>query len=319
MNYIWNNLLKNNKNENYDDNNSDENIAIYIDDIDNNNDHDLQFYNKKIKNFNQSILELEIENKSESDSDSESETETNPEYNLENFIIEESKRIYNHNSYYCQILWSGIEYIDHWDLQRKLNIEHAKSIVNQMKLDYKKNKKFTFYDVVHLAKKPDGKYYTIDGQHRLIAYNNLCLKNLYPIQKIPAVIWNVNSDQEFLEIYEKINKRVFFDVTPYPKKILDIIFQIEQSFNKITIVWGKNRPKINKQLFIEEMKTNDFVHKLDADIIVKKIIDINNNLRSLPRSKRTTDKISTKVHINAEESDFFLGYDKNLKWIHDIK
>ena len=43
-------------------------------------------------------------------------------------------------------------------------------------------------------------------------------------------------------------------------------------------IWGKKRPKIDKTLFISEMDTNDSVHKLDADTIMKKIIDIKNFL-----------------------------------------
>lgn len=236
-----------------------------------------------------------------------------------NYIIGESKSIYNYNSFYCQFLWSGIEHLDHWELQRKVNKEHAKQILIQMKKDYKTQGKFTFYDVVHLGIKPDGKYYVIDGQHRLVAYYNLFVKNQYPIQRVPVVIWETKTDDEFLEIYERINKRVAFDVTPFNKKILDIIFQMENYFGNGQTIWGKKRPKIEKTLFIEEMKTNDDVHKLDADTIVKKIIDINIKIRGLPRSKRGDGKITSQVHTSAENMDFFLGYDKSLKWIHDIK
>ncbi len=235
-----------------------------------------------------------------------------------NYILKESKSIYNHNSFYCQFLWSGIEHLDHWELQRKVNKEHAKQILIQMKKDYKSAGKFIFYDVVHLGLKSDGKYYVIDGQHRLVAYYNLFFKNLYPVQKVPAVIWDTKTDDEFLEIYERINKRVPFDVTPFHKKILDIIFQMDNTFGNGSNIWGKKRPKIDKNLFIEEMKTNDDVHKLDADTIVKKIIEINIKIRGLPRSKRTDGKVTSQIHASAEEMDFYLGYDKSLRWIHQI-
>lgn len=235
-----------------------------------------------------------------------------------NYILKESKSIYNYNSFYCQFLWSGIEHLDHWELQRKVNKEHAKQILIQMKKDYKSTGKFIFYDVIHLGLKSDGKYYVIDGQHRLVAYYNLFFKNIYPVQKVPAVIWDTKTDDEFLEIYERINKRVPFDVTPFHKKILDIIFQMDNTFGNGSSIWGKKRPKIDKNLFIEEMKTNDDVHKLDADTIVKKIIEINIKIRGLPRSKRSDGKITSQIHASAEEMDFYLGYDKSLKWIHEI-
>ncbi len=310
-------------------------------------DMNLELYNrvmKKINKLKEKMNETESDEESdlesESDSDSDSQIETDGEKELESdseskigsdeesdmdpeefstYIVKESKRTYNHNSYYCQFLWSGIEYLDHWELQRKINKDHSKIILSQMKSDYEKSNNFTFYDVIHLGLKPDGKYYVIDGQHRLVAYYNLFLKNKYPIQKVPAVIWETKSDDEFLEIYEKINKRVPFDITPFNRKILDIIFQLDEIFGKKTTIWGKKRPKIDKTLFIDEMNINDSVHKLDADSIVKKIVEINIKIRGLPRSKRSVERVSSGVHTQCEEMDFYLGYDKNLKWIHDIK
>ncbi len=265
-----------------------------------------------------SLTSTNSKSSSKNKDEQELEQEQEPDH-FGNYIIKESKSIYNHNSYYCQFLWSGIDHLDHWELQRKVTKEHAKQILIQMKKDYKSQGKFTFYDVVHLGIKPDGKYYVIDGQHRLVAYYNLFYKNQYPIQRVPAVVWETKTDDEFLEIYERINKRVPFDVTPFSKKILDIMFQMENYFGKGQTIWGKKRPKIDKILFVEEMKTNDDVHKLDADTIVKKIIDINIKIRGLPRSKRGDGKITSQVHTSAENMDFFLGYDKTLKWIHDIK
>ncbi len=271
-----------------------------------------------VKSANSDISEYDDNTISEYESDEEENEELKDTF--KNYIIKESIRTYNHNSYYCQFLWSGISHLDHWELQRKVNKDHARAILKQMKKDYEVNKKFTFYDVIHLGRKAnDDTYYVLDGQHRLIAYDNLHIRNLYPIQKVPAVIWETNSDEEFLEIYERINKRVPFDITPFNKKILDVIFQMDNTFGKGTNIWGKKRPKLDKVLFIDEMKTNDSIHKLDADTIVKKLIEINVKIRGLPRSKRTNDKVSGQVHTNAEEIDFFLGYDKSLKWIHEIK
>ncbi len=285
----------------------------------------LKLYNETLEKINSLKKDLHNLNEIIKDFDVDEDTQKEEENlsidtdNFQDYIIKDSIKPYSYNSYYCQFLWSGIEHLDHWELQRKLNKEHAKQIMNEMREDYKKKNNFIFYDVIHLAIKSDGNPFVLDGQHRLVAYYNLYLKNKYPIQKVPAVIWNCSSEDEFLEIYEKINQRVPFDVTPFNKKILDIIFQLDNHFGKKGLnIWGKRRPKIDKALFIAEMDTNDAVHKLDADTIVKKIIDINVNIRGLPRSKRTDVKVPNQVHLSAEEIDFFLGYDKNLSWIHQI-
>jgi hypothetical protein len=291
-------------------------VELDDEDLDNKKENtELKLYNETLEKINK--LKEEDNLNEDEDKDDEENFNVNTEV-FADYILKDSVRPYNDNSYYCQFLWSGIEHLDHWELQRKLNRDHAKTILSQMKKDYKKKNQFIFYDVIHLGIKSDGNYYVIDGQHRLVAYYNLYLKNLYPIQKVPAVIWETSSDDDFLEIYERINKRVPFDVTPFNKKILDIIFQMENHFGNSNTIWGKKRPKIDKTLFISEMDTNDSVHKLDADTIMKKIIDINIKIRGLPRSKRTDIKIQNSTHASAESIDFFLGYDKNLAWIHEI-
>ncbi len=302
-------------------------VELDEEDLDNKKENtELKLYNETLEKINKlKKVSDETDKPKDIKEDSNEEDEEEEKVNLNvdteafgDYILKESVRPYNDNSYYCQFLWSGIEHLDHWELQRKLNRDHAKTILSQMKKDYNKKNQFIFYDVIHLGIKPDGNYYVIDGQHRLVAYYNLYLKNKYPIQKVPAVIWKTTSDDDFLEIYERINKRVPFDVTPFNKKILDIIFQMENHFGNSNTIWGKKRPKIDKTLFISEMDTNDSVHKLDADTIMKKIIDINVKIRGLPRSKRTDIKIPNATHASAESIDFFLGYDKNLAWIHDI-
>ena len=188
----------------------------------------------------------------------------------------------------------------------------------QMKLDYKSNKNFTFYDPVHLGLKSDNKYYIIDGQHRLIAYYNLFLKNKYPIQKIPCVVWTVKSDDEFLLLFDRINMRTPIDSTKlFNYKIQKIIGGLDVYFSNGKI-WGKNRPTINKDLFVQKMRENDNIHCLESDTVIKQIIEINDGLRKMPRIKRSIDRVSANIHVQSELMDFFLGYDKKLLWISQI-
>ena len=51
---------------------------------------------------------------------------------------------------------------------------------------------------------------------------------------------------------------------------------------------------------------------------VKKINDYNIKLRGMSRNKRCDKSVGDSVHAHAETMDFFLGYDKELKWITEI-
>lgn len=88
---------------------------------------------------------------------------------------------------------------------------------------------------------------------------------------------------------------------------------------KIESIWEKNRPKINKELFVEKMRDNDFIHKLEVSQITQKILQQNEKIRGLFRNKRSIKHVSDSVHNHAETMNFYLGYDKNLKWIEVLE
>lgn len=216
-------------------------------------------------------------------------------------------------------MWSGVEDLDRWELNRKINTSHVKKIYKDMVMDYDKKGEFIFYEPIHLALKLDNIFYVIDGQHRLLACNKLYKKNKYPIQQIPCVLWFPNSEEEFIEIFDKINLRTPMDKSKlFNYKILDIINWMDKNMSKNESIWGKLRPKINKDLFVEKMRESDSIHKLETNEIIKKINNYNIELRGKPRNKRSDKNIADSTHAHAETMDFFLGYDKELKWIEQL-
>jgi hypothetical protein len=241
---------------------------------------------------------------------------------ISKYIVQSEITKFNSKSISCRYLWSGVEDLDRWELNRKINSEHVKKIYKEMVNDYEKTNEFIFYEPVHLALKKNSIFYVIDGQHRLLACAKLYKKNKYPIQQIPCVLWFPKTEEEFIEIFDKINSRTPLDKTKlFNYKINEIIGLIDKTWNKDkkTQLWGKTRPKINKDLFVEKMRESDSVHKLDTAIIMNEIKKINSKIRGLPRNKRCAKKsVSDSVHNHAESIDFFLGYDKELRWIDNI-
>ena len=258
------------------------------------------------------VLENILQNEEEEKSD-----------NFINYIIQDSIVQYGKNVDFCRILWSGIGLLEHWELQRQLDKVRARKIMNEMKKDYKENNSFIFYDPIHLAVKNDGKYYVIDGQHRLVAYYTLFSRNKYPIQQIPCVIWKINesndNNDDFLKLFDRINLRTPLDHTRLINyKIKEVIKEMTNEFGKDIDIWGSKRPKIDKDLFIKEIRENQNINNMDIDQIINKIKEINNSIRGMSRNKRTKERVSPNIHKVCEELNFFLSYDKSLSWISQI-
>ena len=203
---------------------------------------------------------------------------------------------FNSKSIFCYYLWSGIDDLDRWELNRKIDVQHVKKIYREMINDYEKKGNFLFYETIHLAIKKNNIFYVIDGQHRIMACNKIYKKNKYPIQKIPCILWFPESEEDFIEIFDKINSRTPLDKTKlFNYKINDIISYMNTKYAKNESIWGKLRPKINKDLFVDKMRQNDMIHKLETKEIIDKINAYNIKIRALPRNKRHNKKTKKRT------------------------
>jgi len=237
--------------------------------------------------------------------------------NFNNYIIEDSVQNYTSIAKFLRFSWNGIDFLDRWELQRKVDIEHVNLLANSMYVDYKKYKEFISYDPIHLGKKiSDDKYYVLDGQHRLEAYIYFHKLNKFPIQQIPAIIWYADNEEQFIEFFHKINSRLSIDKLKLVQiKMLEIFEGLEQTYG--LNIWGINRPKLNKDVFVDKLKNTESIHKLSTEEILKKLYEINKKLRGLSRNSRVKN-CTPKIHTSAESIDFFLGLDKNMLWIGEI-
>jgi hypothetical protein len=270
------------------------------------------------------ISKLEDEELDE-DSDNEEQIKLNEKFSnyksdiISKYIVPNKITDYNSKAIMCYYLWSGADELDRWELNRKINLEQVKKIYKEMTIHYQKLNEFIFYEPVHIAIKKNSVFYVIDGQHRLLACAKLYKKNKYPIQQIPCVLWFPKTEEEFIEIFDKINSRTPMDKTKlFNYKINELIEWFDKTWGKKYSIWGKTRPKINKDLMVEKMRESDSIHKLETNEILERIKKINEKIRGFGRNKRCLKPTSDSVHNNAETMNFFLGYDKELGWIEDI-
>lgn len=274
-------------------------------------------FNKNIDEFENNFTETNANDNLYEDLEEEFETEFGQD-DFKNYINKDSVCQFTKNAEFCTFNWNGIEFLDKWELQRKVDKNHATDLAKAMLNDFKKNKEFVFYDPIHIGKKKfDYKYYVLDGQHRLEAYLYFYERNKYPIQQIPIIIWYMDNDEDFIELFQKINNRLSLDKLKLIQiKLLEIFEGLEKKYGEN--IYGKNRPKINKDLFANKLKNNDNVHKLSTNEILTKLFEINQNIRGKPRSSRVRPNVSTSIHNSAESMDFFLGLDKTMCWLSEI-
>ena len=248
----------------------------------------------------------------------EEEKEMKEADGFNNYIIEDSVQNYTSTSKFLRFNWNGIDFLDRWELQRKVDMEHANELANSMYIDYKQTKEFIAYDPLHLGKKPnDDKFYVLDGQHRLEAYDYFYKLNKYPIQQIPAILWYAKDEKHFIELFHKINSRLSIDKLKLVQiKLLEIFEGIETKYGKT--VWGINRPKLNKDIFTDKLKNTEAIHKLTTEEILNKLYKINEKIRGLPRCLRVKPHCAPSIHTSAENMDFFLGLNKHMPWIDEI-
>jgi hypothetical protein len=199
-----------------------------------------------------------------------------------------------------------INNISMWACQRQLNQQH----VDNLELSIiKRNYLLGTFKVIRNNLK---QIRCIDGQHRIKALQQIMDKNAKYNCEIIVEVYDVESfeDQKanglFIDVNNTLNvtgdMAVNYIVQNIIKKLLekwvDIIIDIPE---------GKrcNRPRINKR----------------EDIIIKNIIELNNNMGRWSREMLITKcgKINNSLYEKAKKSGCYLGLIKNCNWIDIVE
>jgi hypothetical protein len=288
--------------------------------------------------FKQKSTESDIESQSECDSQYESESEhesdSEDKSKSKSEIFKDHIQKHSHvnisRKLYSAILSSsGIEYIEFWELQRKIDNKHVEHIFNTMRQEWCDKKTMSFYDPIHIAHVIyNDRCYVIDGQHRVCAY-----KKFHDDERpfnFPIYFHTVQNDEEMLELFKLVNKRLHVDIDLLKNEKLikleqflkekygDVIRKNEKSSSKQ--YRPVNRPYLDSHEFFPQIRKNIFFQNNDIEIVFHKLIEINKAIRQLPRVKRCGEKkCSKETHNKAEKLNFFLGLDKDMKWLNDLK
>jgi len=199
------------------------------------------------------------------------------------------------------------------EIQRIVNINKVKEIVNEQ-LNYFKTKNKFFFTTqppinINIL---EGQYYLIDGQHRYIATEQLYNNHSHDIENFYQFV-NINSIEELEFNYNMINKNTPLpDFSQFSNVNKNIPEQVTGSIQiKYPNIWSPNnkpnRPNLSFNLFQESLaficsEINDInEHKLEEIVI-----DYNKKISGWNISNFKYG-VTEKMYSKAYEYDMFLG------------
>jgi hypothetical protein len=224
----------------------------------------------------------------------------------------------NHRGYManCSVKCLHILHSPIWALNRKIDSVHVRLLFDAFEKDVKIGQQICFFDMIHITYNIlSDEVKVIEGQHRIQALEEIRRK--YPAYdcKFPAILWNVSDDNDMMHLLHIVNNRKHFELDENINyEISDIVSTLSDRFE--INIWGDFRPFMNKSVFIEKLRDKmDGIRKIyiSVDEFCSKLIEINKDIGKLPKYKRGGGTKSTNE--KAEEIGFFLGLDKEMKWL----
>jgi len=217
---------------------------------------------------------------------------------------------------FCSLKCLHILHSPIWALNRKIDRDHVRLLFDAYEKDAKIGQQICFFDMIHITYNVGSdEVKVIEGQHRIQALEEIRRK--YPAFecKFPAVLWNVSDDNDMMHLLHIVNNRKHFELEAnISYEISDIVSTLSDHFQ--TNIWGEFRPFMSKSVFIERLKKKiDHIREEynSVEDYVDKLIQINEDIGKLPKYKRGGGTKSTNE--KAEEMGFFLGLDKEMKWL----
>jgi hypothetical protein len=203
--------------------------------------------------------------------------------------------------------------IEDWNYNRKKDKNH----INEIKSNYP-----AIYGdfVVVRCKYDNDKLLLIDGQHRRDA-----IMELYGAD--PALngtgyvkVYNVNSINEIGLLFKKINNIMPVKITQIPQFVyIDVIEQLQTKFPQ-AIRNGEraNYPYISKSHLLEILQKSNIVEEYGLTSI-KLYDEIFKKNAEYGIRKDLLGKINIASYEKVQKTGFYLGLDRNAKWIGEIK
>jgi len=256
-----------------------------------------------------------------SESEEEKEYSDSEEEILDDYF--EGKSQINKNTFFVKIKPQGTKLIKRWRKNRNINDEFAEKAAMIQEEFYRNDGGYIFDCAISLCKiRNEHQYYIIDGQHRFSIYNRVENKNDRP--SLPCTIYIVEDESKISDLFIRINTRVALDLDEEKKnqKKQDMLkYAMKETFeNKAIIdIFGRNRPKISENKFFEKIKNTRCFKELEFQQITDKLVVINDGIQNMNLSYIRKYKIRESSYVKAQKCGFYLGLDKEMRWMKDLQ
>lgn len=295
----------------------------------------------KINDFINSLTKYEdvMEEDHSSEDEDMKKTDEKPHFHQKIMINGDDE---GEKTWFAKITAEDIDYIDFWELNRKVDKTFIKTIIDWQEAYHLKNGRYNFIDPLHICEVEEEteygytySYKLLDGQHRLSAYRQL--SNKYDRPMLPVILHRVKNNEEMLTLFQFINNRAFLDMKQLDKereKLDSIMKSMDRHWiinrmrkigrsnfkgNSYTSVFGKNRPYINKEKFCQKIRETKSFTTCTVEEILNKLINLNQVIKSLPYNLRGTNiKKDSKYIQDSEYLNFYLGYNKDMTWMNEL-
>jgi hypothetical protein len=208
--------------------------------------------------------------------------------------------------------------------QRNIIEEHVDKIINYIHecCDRNAEPSLGCIELAHF----NGRIYVIDGQHRLAAFKRVWTE-FRCVVKIHTFNYFVYDYDEIESIFRLRNKN--YEVPSYIKKLKgkhtrllkDIERYLMRTYPRMISVKNCNRPALNVDRLIRKIMDSgilNLVQKLDEFIVFFNYIneECRNKMSTFDFLKK--NKISEIMLKKMESSNFYLGYDTDMKYLENL-
>lgn len=169
----------------------------------------------------------------------------------------------------------------------------------------------------------DDRYYIVDGQHRQAAIKQLIGKTLDADQELALIIYDVDDDEEIIDLFVKVNNTKPLDPKDTPNSIIiKVVKKLGADF-KTAIVFDKVRT-VYPYILAKELQERLSNINLDG-ISEKRLYTEIRNLNRLYENRCKKDNINIPNMRNnkksiekARSTGFYLGLNEKWSWIEAL-
>jgi len=200
-----------------------------------------------------------------------------------------------------------------WELNRPIDENHVKNIVDSLEAEYKETKQITVFGSLGLFRE-DNVYKIFDGQHRSRALELILEK--YPNLN-PELTVEVYETKNPIDLFTKLNQIKPQDEKTKPDSKKEKLVKLIQArfTDRVKSQRQVHRPRVTLKALMDTINTGDFAEE-SPESIMSRLENINAQLARCDMEKlfekeyQKNPELCTRIYDQASQMGFYLGLRK---------